>query len=60
MAGQRDDGLHRALANDFVPMMMARLWSCNAPATISDAEAEPFIDEHHYRDALGDVVACAI
>ena len=24
-----------------VPMMMARLWSCSAPATISEAEAEP-------------------
>ena len=22
-------------------MMMARLWSCSAPATISEAEAEP-------------------
>ena len=24
--------------------MVARLWSCNAPATISEAEAEPQID----------------
>ena len=24
-----------------VPMMIARLWSCSAPATISEAEAEP-------------------
>ena len=29
------------LPNDFSPIMMARLESCNAPATISDAEAEP-------------------
>gem|GEM_PF-4354693 len=24
-----------------VPTMLARLWSCSAPATISEAEAEP-------------------
>src|SRR5699024_3032872 len=24
-----------------VPITVARLWSCNAPATISEAEAEP-------------------
>jgi hypothetical protein len=24
-----------------LPMMIARLWSCNAPETISEAEAEP-------------------
>ena len=29
------------LPNERVPMMVARLWSCRAPATISDAEAEP-------------------
>ena len=29
------------LPKDRVPMMVARLWSCSAPATISDAEAEP-------------------
>ena len=31
------------LPKDFVPIMMARLWSCKAPATISDAEAEPLL-----------------
>jgi hypothetical protein len=25
----------------WLPMMVARLWSCSAPATISLAEAEP-------------------
>ena len=30
-----------ALPNDRVPRMVARLWSCSAPATISEAEAEP-------------------
>ena len=29
------------LPNERVPRMVARLWSCNAPATISEAEAEP-------------------
>ncbi len=29
------------LPNERVPMTVARLWSCRAPATISDAEAEP-------------------
>ena len=29
------------LPNERVPMMVARLWSCSAPATISEAEAEP-------------------
>ncbi len=29
------------LPNERVPISVARLWSCNAPATISDAEAEP-------------------
>ena len=29
------------LPNDWVPMTIARRWSCRAPATISDAEAEP-------------------
>jgi hypothetical protein len=29
------------LPNERVPMMVARLWSCKAPATISEAEAEP-------------------
>ena len=24
-----------------VPMIVARLWSCSAPATISEADAEP-------------------
>jgi hypothetical protein len=24
-----------------VPIMVARLWSCSAPATISEADAEP-------------------
>ena len=38
---ERDDGLHRPLPNERVPITVARLWSCSAPATISDAEAEP-------------------
>ena len=29
------------LPKDRVPMIVARLWSCSAPATISEAEAEP-------------------
>ena len=29
------------LPNERVPITVARLWSCSAPATISDAEAEP-------------------
>src|SRR5262249_18285532 len=29
------------LPNERVPTRVARLWSCNAPATISEAEAEP-------------------
>src|SRR6266480_3802013 len=29
------------LPNERVPTSVARLWSCSAPATISDAEAEP-------------------
>ena len=29
------------LPNDRVPTIVARFWSCKAPATISDAEAEP-------------------
>src|SRR5829696_9656006 len=29
------------LPNERVPSTVARLWSCSAPATISDAEAEP-------------------
>ena len=29
------------LPNERVPMTVARLWSCRAPATISEAEAEP-------------------
>src|SRR5205809_2679408 len=29
------------LPNDRVPTIVARLWSCKAPATISEAEAEP-------------------
>ena len=29
------------LPNERVPMTVARLWSCSAPATISEAEAEP-------------------
>jgi hypothetical protein len=29
------------LPNERVPMTAARLWSCSAPATISEAEAEP-------------------
>lgn len=29
------------LPNERVPISVARLWSCKAPATISDAEAEP-------------------
>ena len=29
------------LPNDRVPMTVARLRSCNAPATISDADADP-------------------
>ena len=36
----------------WVPMMTARLWSCSAPATISEAEAEPLIDQHHHRHLL--------
>src|SRR5260221_78384 len=30
-----------ALPNEREPTMVARLWSCHAPATISEAEAEP-------------------
>jgi hypothetical protein len=29
------------LPNERVPTSVARLWSCSAPATISEAEAEP-------------------
>ena len=29
------------LPNERVPSMVARVWSCSAPATISEAEAEP-------------------
>src|SRR5213595_1122362 len=29
------------LPNERVPTSVARLWSCRAPATISEAEAEP-------------------
>ena len=29
------------LPNERVPISVARLWSCSAPATISEAEAEP-------------------
>jgi hypothetical protein len=29
------------LPNDHVPMRVARFWSCSAPATISEADAEP-------------------
>ena len=29
------------LPNERVPIRVARLWSCSAPATISEAEAEP-------------------
>ena len=29
------------LPNERVPSTVARLWSCSAPATISEAEAEP-------------------
>ncbi len=29
------------LPNVCVPMIVARWWSCSAPATISEAEAEP-------------------
>ena len=38
---KRDDGLHRALAEGARADSVARLWSCSAPATISDADAEP-------------------
>ena len=29
------------LPNERVPISVARLWSCKAPETISEAEAEP-------------------
>jgi hypothetical protein len=31
----------KEILNEVLPMMIARLWSCNAPETISEAEAEP-------------------
>ena len=38
---QRDDGLHRAFAERTRADERRALWSCSAPATISEAEAEP-------------------
>jgi len=32
-----------------VPRIVARLLSCSAPATISEAEAESAVDQHHHR-----------
>src|SRR3546814_1110771 len=36
-----NDGLHRALPEGLGAHHDGRRWSCSAPATISDAEAEP-------------------
>ena len=41
VVAERQDGLHRALAEGLRADHAARLWSCSAPATISEAEAEP-------------------
>ena len=43
------------LPNVCVPMTMARLWSCSAPATISDADAEPPFTS----TTIGTVLICA-
>ena len=41
-------------------MTVARLWSCSAPATISEAEAEPPLIEHDDRLALGEVAGLGV
>ena len=40
-SGRAGDGLHDPSPNEREPSTVARSWSCSAPATISDAEAEP-------------------
>jgi hypothetical protein len=39
-AAKGNQRLHRAFAEGRVPTIVTRLWSCKAPATISEAEAE--------------------
>ena len=43
------------LPNDRVPISVARRWSCRAPATISDAEAEPPLIKRDKRLAVDEV-----
>ena len=48
------------LPNERVPTIVARLWSCSAPATISEAEAEPPLTSTTIGLAVGHVARTGV